>query len=81
MTQIIESLNILDNSVGSVSKSLKFIQLSFHKPFWNMMGSECLLELVPGDNMIIREQGIIMIPSKASSTAKLLRSKEGLICI
>ena len=55
MTQIIESLNILDNSVGSVSKSLKFIQLSFHKPFWNVMGSECLLELIPVDNMIIWE--------------------------
>ena len=53
MTQIIESLDIFDNSAGSLSKSQKFIQLSFHKPFRNMMGSECLLELIPGDNMII----------------------------
>ena len=55
MTQIIESLDIFDNSAGSLSESQKFIQLSFHKPFWNVMGSECLLELIPGDNMIIWE--------------------------
>ena len=55
MTQIIESLDIFDNSAGSLSESQKLIQLSFHKPFWNVMGSECLLELIPGDNMIIWE--------------------------
>jgi hypothetical protein len=46
-----------------------------------MVGSECILEFLPSDNMIGWEHGEIVVPPKAYGTAKLLCGKMGLICI
>jgi hypothetical protein len=81
LTKVIESLGILEYGVGTLSKSQKFIQLPLPKPFWNMVGSEGILEFVPSDNMIGWEHGKIVVPPKARGTTKLLRGKTGLICI
>ena len=62
MREVIECLSILENSACPLSKVQKLIQFSFHKPFRNMMGSECILEFIPGDNVIHREHIIAMIP-------------------
>jgi hypothetical protein len=81
LTKVIESLGILEYGAGTLSKSQKFIQLPLHKPFWNMVGSECILEFLPSDNMIGWEHGEIVVPPKVRGTAKLLRGKTGLTCI
>jgi hypothetical protein len=81
LTKVTESLRILEYGAGTLSKSHKFIQLPLHKPFWNMVGSECNLEFLPSDNMIGWEHSEIVVPPNARGTAKLLRSKMGLICI
>jgi predicted metalloenzyme YecM len=41
-----------------------------------MVGSKCILEFLPSDNMIGWEHGEIVIPPKARGTAKLLRGKK-----
>jgi hypothetical protein len=40
LTKVIESQDILGYDPGTLSKSQKFIQLPFYKPFWNMVGFE-----------------------------------------
>ena len=47
MREVIECLSILENSACPLSKVQKLIQFSFHKPFRNMIGSECILEFIP----------------------------------
>jgi hypothetical protein len=81
LKKIIESLGILEYGAVTLSKSQKFIQLPLHKPFWNMVGSECILEFLPSDNMIGWEHGKIVVPPNSRGTVKLLRGKMGLICI
>jgi hypothetical protein len=57
LTKVIESLSILEYGAGTLSESQEFIQFPFHEPFWNVMGSEGILEFVPSDNMIGWEHG------------------------
>jgi hypothetical protein len=81
LTKVIGSLGILKYGAGTLSESQEFIQFPFHEPFWNVMGSEGILEFIPSDNMIGWEHGEIVVPPKTRDTAKLLHGKTGLICI
>jgi hypothetical protein len=47
LTKVIESLGILEYSTDTLSESQEFIQFLFHEPFWNVMGSEGILEFIP----------------------------------
>jgi hypothetical protein len=47
LTKVIGSLGILKYGAGTLSESQEFIQFPFHEPFWNVMGSEGILEFIP----------------------------------
>jgi hypothetical protein len=81
LTEIVDSLSILEHGASTLSESQKFIQPPLHKPFWNMVGSEGILEFLPSDNMISWEHGKIVVPPKMRDTTKLLRGKTSLVCI
>jgi hypothetical protein len=81
LTQVIEGLCILHDSVGSLSQSQEFIKLSLHESFWNMVCSESGPEFVPCDNMTSRLHGVVMVPPYVGGAAKLLSREEGLVCV
>jgi hypothetical protein len=62
LAKVIKSLGILEYGAGTLSESQEFIQFPFHEPFWNVMGSESILEFIPSDYMIVWEHGEIVVP-------------------
>jgi hypothetical protein len=79
LTEIVESLGILENCTCPLSKSQELIQLPVHESFWNMVAPECSLELIPSDNLISWEHAKVVIPPKTCRTAKLLRGKASFV--
>jgi hypothetical protein len=77
--KVVECLSILKYSAGTLSKSQKLIRHPFHETFWDMVGSERILEFIPYDNMIHQKHGKIVIPPYTCSTAKLLRGKSSFV--
>ena len=81
LTEIVESLGILDNCASPLSKSQELIQLPFHESFWNMVTLECSLEFIPSDKVISWEHAKVAIPPKTRRTAKLLRGKVSFVLL
>jgi hypothetical protein len=81
LAQVVEDLCILHDSAGSLSQIQKFIELSLNESFRNVVRSESGSEFIPGDDMISRLHGMVMVPPYASSAAKLLCCEEGLVLI
>jgi hypothetical protein len=81
LAQVIEDLCILHNGAGSLSQIQKLIELSLNESFRNVVRSESGPEFFPGDDMISRLHGMIMVPPYAGGAAKLLGCEEGLVLI
>ena len=54
LTQMIESLGILQYSASALSKCQELIEFSIEKTSRNMMSPESILELIPINHMISR---------------------------
>jgi len=52
LTQVIESLCILQHSPSALSECQELIELTIKKSRWNMMSSKSILELIPIHHMI-----------------------------
>jgi hypothetical protein len=81
LAQVIEDLDILHDSVGSLSQIQKFIELSLNESLWNVMRSESGPKFILHDDMTSRLHGIVMVPPYAGGAAKLLGCKEGLVLV
>ena len=81
LTQIIESLCILNNSLVALSECQKFIQFSLHKSFWNMMASKSSLELIPGDNVVSQKHSMVIVPPQMNRIAELLCCKVSFVLL
>jgi hypothetical protein len=81
LAQVVEDLCILHDGAGSLSQIQKFIELPLNESFGNVVRSESGSELVPGDDMISRLHGMVMVPPYAGSAAKLLGCEEGLVLV
>jgi hypothetical protein len=72
LTQVIESLGVLQHGTTSLSECQKLVELTVHDACWYMMPSECRLELFPLNHMVGRLHGEEMVPPCPSGSTKLL---------
>jgi hypothetical protein len=75
LTQVIESLGILQHGMTSLSECQKLIELAIHDACWYVMPSECCLELSPLNNVVNRLHSKEMVPPCSSGPTKLLGGK------
>jgi hypothetical protein len=52
LTQVIESLGVLQHCTTSLSECQKFIELAVHDVCWYVMSFECCLELSPLNHVV-----------------------------
>jgi hypothetical protein len=81
LTQIIESLGVLQHSTTPLSECQKLIELAVHDACWYVMPSECRLELSPLNHVVGRLHGEEMVPPCPSRPTKLLGGETDLGCI
>jgi hypothetical protein len=79
LTQVIENLCILHDSVGSLGQSQEFIELSLNKSLWNVVRSESGPEFIPCNNMTSRLHGVVMVPPYGGGAVELLSREECLV--
>jgi hypothetical protein len=72
LTQVIESLGVLQHYTTSLSECQKFIELAVHDACWYVMSSECCLELSPFNHVVHRLHSEEMIPPCPRRSTKLL---------
>jgi hypothetical protein len=80
LAQVIKSLCVLKYSAVPLDKRQKFIELSLNESFQYTVRSKGCLEFFPSDNMSIRLHCIVVVPSNASITTKLLGCEESFVC-
>jgi hypothetical protein len=81
LTQVIESLGILQHCMASLSECQKFIELAIHYAYWYVMPSEFCLELSPLNHVVNRLHSEEMVPPCSSGPTKLLGGETDLGCI
>ena len=81
LTQVIESLGVLQHGTTSLSECQKLIELAVHDACWYVMPSECCLELSPFNHVVNRLHSEEMIPPCPRGSMKLLGGKTNLGCI
>jgi hypothetical protein len=72
LTQVIESLGVLQHCTTPLSECQKFIELVVHDACWYVMPSECWLELSPLNHVVNRLQSKEMVPPCPCGPTKLL---------
>src|SRR6185312_7258531 len=80
LTEVVESLGILENCTCPLSKSQELIQLPIHESFWNMMTLECSLEFIPSGNVISWEHAKVVIPPRRAEPRSCCAAKRALFC-
>jgi hypothetical protein len=78
LTQVIESLGVLQHGTTSLSECQKLIELAVHDACWYMMPSKCRLELSPLNHVVDRLHGEEMVPPCPSEPTKLLGGETNL---
>jgi hypothetical protein len=78
LTQIIESLGVLQHGTTSLSECQKLIELAVHDACQYMMPSECRLELFPLNHVVGWLQGKEMVPPCPIGPTKLLGGEKDL---
>jgi hypothetical protein len=78
LTQVIESLGILQHGTTSLSECQKLIEFEVHDACWYVMLSECCFELSPLNHVVNRLHSEEMVPPGPSGPTKLLGSEMGL---
>jgi hypothetical protein len=72
LTQVIESLGVLQHGTTSLSECQKLVELAVHDAHWYVMPSECCLELSPLNHVVGSLHGEVMVPPCPSGPMKLL---------
>jgi hypothetical protein len=72
LTQVIESLSVLQHSTIPLSKCQKFIKLAVHDACWYVMPSECCLKFSPFHHVINCLHSEKVVPPSPLGSAKLL---------
>jgi hypothetical protein len=72
LTQIIESLGVLQHCMTSLSECQKVIELAVHDACGYVMSSECCLELFPLNHVVNRLHSEEMVPPCPGGPTKLL---------
>jgi hypothetical protein len=72
LTQIIESLGVLQHGTTPLSECQKLIELVVHDACWYVMPSECCFELSPLNHVVSQLYGEEMVPPCPSGPTKLL---------
>jgi hypothetical protein len=70
LTQVIESLGVLQHGTTSLSECQKLIKLAVHDAWWYVMPPECRLELSPLNHMVGRLHGEEMVSPCPSGPTK-----------
>jgi hypothetical protein len=78
LTQVIESLGVLQHGTTPLSECQKLIELAVHDAYWYVMPSKCCLELFPLNHVVGRLHGEKMVPPCPSRPTKLLGGETNL---
>ena len=81
LTQIIESMGVLQHDTTSLSECQKLIELAVHNTYWYMVSFECCLELFPLNHVVGGLHGKKMVPPCPCGSTKLLGGEMDLSCI
>jgi hypothetical protein len=72
LTQVIESLGVLQQCTTSLSECQEFIEIAVHDACGYVMPSECCLELSPLNHVVNWLHSMEMVPPCPSGPMKLL---------
>jgi hypothetical protein len=78
LTQVIESLGVLQHGTTPLSERQKLVELAVHDACWYVMPSKCRLELSPVNHVVDRLHGEEMVPPCPSGPTKLLSGETDL---
>jgi hypothetical protein len=78
LTQVIESLGVLQHGTTSLSECKKLIELAVHDACWYVMPSKYCFELSPLNHVVSRLHSEEMVPPCPSGPTKLLGSETDL---
>jgi hypothetical protein len=78
LTQVIESLGVLQHYTASLSECQKLIELAVHDACWYVMPSKCCLELSSLNHVVNRLHSEKMVPPCPCGSTKLLGSETDL---
>jgi hypothetical protein len=81
LTQVIESLGVLQHGMTPLSECQKLIELAIHDACCYVMLSKCYFELSPLNHVVSRLHGEEMVPPCPSGPMKLLGGETDLGCI